>query len=483
LANAGTKPLEKTELDYVTRVFESVLDIDAAAWNNLLAQSPSPTPFMRHEYLAALESSGSATAETGWAPRFVTLWHKRSTASSAIAAKAAQAAQAAQAAHASQAEHTTAPQEPAASARATVTRPNAELELVAAAPLYVKNHSYGEYVFDWAWARAYQEHGLRYYPKAVVAVPFTPVSGSRYLCKKGFSPAYLLREQLSFLKQQNINSLHVLFGDAADLAACETQNLMPRQTVQFHWINVAPTLPASHGALPPEGARFALGRPGGETYQQYESFDHFLASLSQDKRKKIRAERRKVQDAGVVWRWARGADISASDWQFFYSCYERTYLEHGNPPYLSRAFFEAMAQTMPENWLLFTASRNGRDIATSLIAIYAMNTRASGQFDAQNQENIAYGRYWGAIERVDCLHFEACYYQPLQWCIEHGFARFEGGAQGEHKMARGLMPVVTPSSHWLAHPQFADAVAHYLEREKSGVETYLTELERSTPYK
>jgi uncharacterized protein len=399
----------KTEVDYVTRVFERVQDIDAAAWNALLAASPAPTPFMRHEYLAALEASGSATPDTGWTPRFVTLWCGQ--------------------------------------------------ELVAAAPLYLKTHSYGEYVFDWAWARAYQEHGLRYYPKAVVAVPFTPVPGSRFLCKNGILPAYLLRSQLSFLKQNKVGSLHVLFGCEHDVQTCSEQ-LMQRQTVQFHWAN-----------------------------HNYSNFDHFLSSLSQDKRKKIRAERRKVQEAGVTWRWARGADISAQDWQFFYRCYERTYLEHGNPPYLSPAFFEAMASTMPENWLLFTASRAGRDIATSLIAISATNTRANTQIGLKNGASepapspIAWGRYWGALERVDCLHFEACYYQPLQWCIEQGFARFEGGAQGEHKMARGLMPVTTPSSHWLAHPQFADAVANFLQREGLGIDAYLTELERATPYK
>ncbi len=422
--------------DYVTRVFTRVQDVPAAAWNALLAQSPAPTPFMRHEYLAALEASGSATPQTGWTPRFVTLWKVSDQGE----------------------------------------------EMVAACPMYLKAHSYGEYVFDWAWASAYQQHGLRYYPKATVAVPFTPVPGSRYLCKKGLEPAYLLRSQLSFCEQNKVSSLHVLFGDDGDLAACEANDMMQRQTVQFHWTNEAPALCADASPRFAGGAHAASGQPGGEPLP-YRSFDEFLNSLAQDKRKKIRAEQRKVQAAGVTWRALLGAQISSEDWALFYRCYERTYLEHGNPPYLSPEFFAAMQSTMPENWLLFIASCEGRDIATSLIAVYAINTPANGQNGLKISKKLAYGRYWGALERVDCLHFDACYYQPLQWCIANGFDRFEGGAQGEHKMARGLLPTVTPSAHWLAHPQFADAVARFLEREDAGMSVYLRELEASTPFR
>ena len=401
--------------DYVTRIHHSPLEIDAVQWNALLAQSDAPTPFMRHEYLAALHSSGSAVAQTGWLAQFVALYAAD------------------------------------------------EKELLAACPLYVKDHSYGEYVFDWAWARAYQENGLPYYPKAVVAVPFTPVPGSRFLSKNGFYPAYLLREVLSFCERHNLSSLHALFASEADQVAASDAKLMQRETVQFHWSN-----------------------------QSYSSFDEFLGSLSQDKRKKIRAERRKVTEAGVTWRWARGTDISQADWDFFYTCYERTYLEHGNAPYLTPEFFQAMQRDMPQNWLLFIAESAGRAIASSLIAVYepedtinsiALCADSMPATPSKSLKKVAYGRYWGAVERVDSLHFEACYYQPLQWCIEHGFDRFEGGAQGEHKMARGLLPVVTRSAHWLAHPQFASAVDRFLERERAGIGEYVDHLAQRNPYR
>jgi uncharacterized protein len=450
--NGGcVKPSEPCT-DYVTRVHTSPLDIDAAQWNALLAQSDAPTPFMRHEYLAALHSSGSACAATGWQPQFVCLYNADET------------------------------------------------QLLASAPMYVKDHSYGEYIFDWAWARAYQEHGLRYYPKAVVAVPYTPVPGTRYLCQKGFKPNEILREQLLFCEQHKLSSLHALFISDADKSACDAQKLMARQTVQFHWKNVAPTLATACAALPPEGERVALGRPGGDTVaptlatafaalppegEPYGSFDHYLSTLAQDKRKKIRAERRKVAQAGITWRTSEGAAISAGDWDFFYRCYERTYLEHGNAPYLTPAFFQAMANTMPENWVMFIAEHAGQPIASSLIAINTIAARAISDWAGGSKEpqKIAYGRYWGALARVDSLHFEACYYQPLEWCITNGYHRFEGGAQGEHKMARGLLPVATHSSHWLAHPQFADAVARFLEREGAGIENYMEHLEARNPFR
>lgn len=187
-----------------------------------------------------------------------------------------------------------------------------------------------------------------------------------------------------------------------------------------------------------------------------------------------------MADAGVTFRWSRGADISTADWDFFYRCYERTYLEHGNPPYLTRDFFARMAQHMPQSWVLFVAERDGQSIASSLIAIGPNKSMTGGQKDP---ESVAYGRYWGALERVDCLHFEACYYQPLQWCIAHGMQRFEGGAQGEHKMARALLPVQATSAHWLAHPAFADAVERFLEREGAGVEQYLGHLQARNPFR
>lgn len=404
--------------DSVVRIHGAVSEIDAAAWDSLLAAQGAPSPFMRHAYLDALEQSDSASPESGWVPRFLTLWHGR--------------------------------------------------KLAAACPMYLKGHSYGEYVFDWAWANAYQQHGLAYYPKAVVAVPFTPVPGTRLLARDAASRALLVQALLAWCKEEELSSLHLLFGADEDIEACADAGLMLRHTVQFHWKNIAPTLGTAVSSLPPEGARSALGRPGGGT--AWKDFDAFLASLSHDKRKKIRQERRKVHDAGVRFRWSRGADIREADWDFFYRCYARTYREHGNPPYLKPEFFGLMAEDMPEAWLLFIAERGGKPIASSLIALSA---------DA----SVAYGRYWGALERVDCLHFEACYYQPLAWCIEHGVQRFEGGAQGEHKMARALMPVKTTSAHWLAHPAFADAVERFLDREDEGIANYLDHLGERSPFR
>jgi hypothetical protein len=504
--------------DYVIRVLNTPLDIDSAQWNTLLAAQASDgvlNPFMRHEYLCAMHQSGSATPKTGWTPRFVTLWH-------------------------------------------------GEL-LVAACALYLKTHSYGEYVFDHAWANAYAQHGLEYYPKALVAVPFTPVPGIRLLAGTANERTLLVQALVAWCEDEKLSSLHLLFADDADIAACEEAGLMLRHTVQFHWSNVAPTLenvaptlPTACGsldvpardaqalravqtraggfgaaALSPEGAaapadwqsqirgpnlKNAKTKPANIPgtsnllgHGGFTSFDDFLMSLSQEKRKKIRQERRKVAEAGITFRWSLGKDISDADWDFFYHCYERTYYEHGNAPYLSRDFFKRMQQTMPENWLLFVAeySPDGgslpkQPVATSLIAVSDSCTSAPDINDSKTDVKsefatvclaedsgdsrppagrVAYGRYWGALARVDCLHFEACYYQPLEWCITHGMQRFEGGAQGEHKMARALLPVKTTSAHWLAHPSFADAVERFLEREGAGIDNYMEDLERRSPFK
>lgn len=392
---------------YTLRLLDSPHQIDPAAWDALLRRQSQPTPFMRHAYLAALHISDSATPRTGWAPCFVTLWQGDT--------------------------------------------------LCAACAVYVKAHSYGEYVFDWAWADAYQRHGLAYYPKAVAAVPFTPVPGTRLLACDEPARAALLQALVGWAGAAGLSSLHLLFASDDDLAAARAAGLMLRHTVQFHW----------HNQRPADAAPFA-------------DFDDFLASLAQDKRKKIRQERRRVQQAGVVFRVLRGREITTDDWDFFYRCYERTYLEHGNPPYLTRAFFAQMQQHMPEAWVLFVAEREGRRIASSLIALSARPDCATGQ---NNIQHIAYGRYWGALERVDCLHFEACYYQPIAWCIAQGVQRFEGGAQGEHKMARALLPVQTSSAHWLAHPAFADAVDRFLAREGEGMAHYLEDLRGRSPFR
>ena len=381
-------------MDYVTRVFNDPRDIDAFGWDALLAQQDAPTPFMSHAYLLALHESGSAIPKTGWKPHFVTLWQ--------------------------------------------------EDQLVAACALYLKSHSYGEYVFDWAWANAYGEHGLAYYPKGLLAVPFTPVPGARLLAVNSNSRTHLLQTLLDVCKDLELSSLHLLFTSPQDQIACDALGLMQRQTVQFHWRNA-----------------------------QFTDFDHFLTSLSQEKRKKIKQERRRVHDAGVTFQTQVGSEISKQNWDFFYNCYERTYLEHGNAPYLSRSFFQSMQDHMADNWVMFIAERASQPIACSLIAIHALGT----------DHAVAYGRYWGALERVDCLHFEACYYQPLSWCINNQVSCFEGGAQGEYKMARALMPVTTYSAHWLAHPAFADAVERFLERERSGIDNYLEHLAERSPFR
>jgi predicted N-acyltransferase len=401
--------------DYVIGVADSLTAVDPRAWDALLQTQTNPSPFMRHAYLDALIASGSACARTGWQPHCITVHQGGS--------------------------------------------------LVAACLVFQKSHSYGEYVFDWAWASAYAQHGLDYYPKAVCAVPFTPVPGARLMAVNPEARAALLQALLRWCADRQLSSAHLLFLNEDEAQTCHLAGLMLRHTVQFHWKN---------------------------THPGYTDFDAFLASLTQDKRKKIRQERRKVLDAGVTFRWAQGREISTADWDFFYRCYERTYLEHGNAPYLNRDFFQRMADTLPEHWLLFTAERGDRPIASSLIALSSYFTRADVQITAgagvperppTTCEKVAYGRYWGALERVDCLHFEACYYQPLQWCIAHGYQRFEGGAQGEHKMARALLPVKTTSAHWLAHPDFADAVERFLAREGEGVATYLEELGQRSPFR
>ncbi len=375
------------------RVVHDPGDIDPCAWDALVDAQPSATPFVRHAYLDALHASGSACGETGWAPHFLLV--------------------------------------------------ERDGMLAAACPLYLKDHSYGEYVFDWAWADAYRRHGLDYYPKLLDAVPFTPVSGPRLLARDAADRALLLRAMEQLAGQAGLSSGHLLFLDDADLAAAREAQWSIRSTVQFHWTN----------------------RP-----EPYADFADFVAGMQREKRKKIQQERRRGADAGVAFEASVGDAITAADWAFFYRCYTLTYRAHHSTPYLSRDFFSRMADTMAGNWLLFIARRGGEPIAASLIAI-------------DPKQRTAFGRYWGATEHVSCLHFDACYYQPLAWCIANGYRRFEGGAQGEHKMARGLLPVRTHSAHWLAHPQFARAVDDYLAREGAGIDSYIDELDERRPFK
>ncbi len=384
----------KTPTNYVIRVVDDPQSIDAAAWDALLHAQPSPSPFMQHAYLAAMHVSGSAVGATGWQPTFL-LVHEAEA-------------------------------------------------LVGGCALYAKSHSYGEYVFDWSWAQAFERAGRAYYPKLLGAAPFTPVPGARLLARDDDVRDLLIAAIESLARQSDCSSAHVLFPDADDVAAFERAGWMIRRSVQFHW--------QQSDAAP------------------YASFAAFTQDLQRVKRKKITQERRRVAESGVTFRIVEGRDIDAVEWNFFYRCYAQTYREHGSRPYLTRAFFADMADSMPDAWVMFVAERAGAAIAASLIAVSATTRQA-------------YGRYWGAIEHVPLLHFEACYYQPIEWCIERGFLRFEGGAQGEHKMARGLLPVSTASAHWVADPAFAQAVAHFLSREGAGVAEYVDELNERTPFK
>ena len=366
-----------------------------ADWDALRSDG---NPFIRFRYLLAMEESGSACAATGWQPLHATLWR--------------------------------------VDAQGVKT-------LCAACPLYCKAHSYGEYVFDWAWARAYEQHGLAYYPKLLAAVPFTPVSGLRLLATDDAARSQLLGHILAYCRAQNLSGLHLLFLTEADRNACMRSGLMQRSGVQFHWNNAG-----------------------------WSSFEDFLTSLKHDKRKKIHQEQRSVQDAGIHFMVSEGRHISDSEWDFFYRCYTQTYLEHGNAPYLSRAFFQAMQKDMPESWLLFTAHHRS-DAAPIACSLIALNT----------ERTVAYGRYWGALARVQNLHFDACYYQPLRWCIEHGIGRFEGGAQGQHKIARALMPCPTYSAHWIAQAQFSSAISDFLVQEQTSIDEYQTLLLQHSPFK
>ncbi|MDQ2734985.1 MAG: GNAT family N-acetyltransferase [Pseudomonadota bacterium] len=380
--------------DWQLRVCDDPGQIDAAAWDALVDLQATPSPFVKLSYLRALHDSGSATAETGWSPHFLLL--------------------------------------------------ERDGALAAACPLYLKDHSYGEYVFDWAWADAYRRHGLDYYPKLLDAVPFTPVPGPRLLARTHEHRLLLLRGIEQLARSAELSSAHLLFLDDADQAAARDAGWSMRSTVQFHWQNRAPS--------------------------PYADFAELLGSLQRDKRKKIQQERRRVSEAGVTFTTAVGAEIGAADWNFFYRCYTLTYRAHHSAPYLTRDFFHRAAKTLTEYWLLFTAWRDGKRIACSLIVI-------------DPQQKTAFGRYWGAVEHVNCLHFDACYYEPLSWCIANGYRRFEGGAQGEHKMARGLLPVQTWSAHWLAQPQFARAIDDFLAKEGAGIADYMSELNDRMPFK
>jgi uncharacterized protein len=321
-------------------------------------------------------------------------------------------------------------------------------KLVAACPMYRKFHSYGEYVFDWAWANAYQQHGLEYYPKLLSAIPFTPVRGQRLLAVDDSARSALIEAIKQHAVAQKVSSFHCLLPQENEQRALGKAELMDRTGVQFHWLN--------------------RKIDADEQPRRFADFDEFLASLTQPKRKKIRAERRKVAEQNVLVERLIGDAISPADWQFFYRCYERTYLEHRSTPYLNEAFFQAVGQASPASFILVKASFEGTPIAASLL---------------MRDKDRLYGRYWGALAHVPCLHFEACYYQAIEAAIELKLDFVEGGAQGEHKMARGFLPTVTTSSHWLAEPAFSNAVQKFLDRESAGMESYVDELTDRSPFK
>ena len=375
------------------RVVDSLSGVPAEAWNALVAPQGGGTgsPFMRHEFLSALLESGSASARTGWQPQFLVL--------------------------------------------------ERDGRLAGAMPLFVKSHSWGEYVFDWAWADAYERHGLQYYPKLLCAVPFTPVTGPRLLARDAAARDRLVTAGLDAARE--FSSLHVLFPEPAEAQALHEAGMLLRRTVQFHWTN--------------EG---------------YEDFEQFLDRLTRQRRKVIRQERRRVRDAGIGFRWLRGEEIERAHWEFFERCYRRTYAAHRSTPYLNTEFFLRLGATLPQHTLMILAERRTGFSAQPVAA--ALNVEADGAL---------YGRYWGALEPVPLLHFEACYYQSIEYAITQRLARFEGGAQGEHKMFRGLLPVETLSAHWLAHPRFAAAVEDYLARETRGIARYVDELNEHSPFK
>jgi predicted N-acyltransferase len=369
----------------ILEIVDSMQEISQQQWDALAGDMP----LLSHAFLSALEDSKSVGMGTGWQP-YPMLVHENK-------------------------------------------------QLVGAMPLYIKSHSYGEYVFDWAWAEAYERSGLDYYPKLVSAIPFSPITSARLLTQDDAIKDLMLEALTETLHKHKLSSAHVLFPDDDCAAVLQKAGWLKRNGVQFRWHN-----------------------------QNYADFEAFLSTLSHDKRKKIHQERKKVAQAGVVCRPIKGADITEADWDFFYSCYCNTYIEHRSTPYLTRAFFSQLSRTMPQNIVLMVAEIAGEPIASAL--------------NFYNQTTL-YGRYWGATQFVSGLHFELCYYQAQQFCIAENITYFEGGAQGEHKLARGFEPRSTCSYHQISHPDFKAAIAHFLTREEAGIAAYTNELEERAPYK
>ena len=370
---------EASNVETVARVVPRMAELPADAWNALAGDSP----FVQHAFLHALETTECVGAHIGWEPVHLALFRGD--------------------------------------------------RLEAAMPLYVKHHSWGEFVFDWAWADAYRRHGLAYYPKLVCCVPFSPVPGPRLLARNDADRTALIQAALKLTQELGFSSFHILFPTEPDHAALNAMPLLHRSGFQFHWNNAG-----------------------------YAGFDDFLAAMTHDKRKKIRQERKKLNTLGVTFRWVEGAASTDADWDHFYRCYADTYARHRSEPHLNRAFFSNLRETMPDNLLLIIADKDGEPVACS--------------FCIKDGQRL-YGRHWGTLEYVPGLHFETCYQQGIEYAIAKGLSVFEGGAQGEHKLSRGLVPTATHSWHWLENAEFREAVDRFLERETDAIAHYMDELE------
>lgn len=378
------------------QVHASLASIDAREWDQCACPEATDgravDPFTTYRFLKALEDSGSVGPGTGWQPQYVTA--------------------------------------------------HADGMMIAAAPLYAKGHSQGEYVFDHNWAHAFENAGGRYYPKLQVAVPFTPVTGRRFLVKPGFEEvgqAALMQGAVQVAEANNLSSIHATFCSEAEVEVGRQLGLMHRTGQQFHWIN--------------EG---------------YEDFEGFLSSLSARKRKNIRKERKQAQQFGGKIACYSGDDIRPEHWDAIWTFYQDTGSRKWGTPYLTRAFFDIAHETLRDDILLIFAEREGSPVA--------------GAMNVIGREAL-FGRYWGCIEHHACMHFEICYYQAIEWAISNGLARVEAGAQGEHKLARGYLPVTTHSLHWIADAGFADAVARYLVAEREAVAEEIEVLTAYGPFR
>ena len=370
------------ESEFVAKLSSGVSGLNAAAWDRLAGDDP----FVSHAFLSALEQSRSVGQGTGWTP-------------------------------------------------ATILVEDEAEHLVATAPAYLKTHSQGEYVFDHAWADAFERAGGTYYPKLQIAVPFTPVPGPRLL---GGKPQQLLAAAEAVVVQNDISSAHVTFIDEVGAAEAERRGWLMRHGIQYHW--------RSRG---------------------YADFDDFLGALTSRKRKAIRKERAAARE-GLDFVALRGAEIGPGDWEWMWRFYQDTGSRKWGHPYLTRSFFDLIGESMGDKVLLFLARRDGVPIAGALNLIGA---------------DTLYGRYWGATEEVPHLHFELCYYQAIEWAIANGLTEVQAGAQGEHKLARGYEPVVTKSAHFIVDPGFRRAVASFLDEERRGVALELEWLRQGLPYR